>query len=408
MKVLFSRGNDGKVRFFSAKAVIMEDTREVFVEKTWGILDGAVQKASYPVSSKNVGKRNYTTPFQQAVKEIKSIRQKKMDEGYKTLEDLGIDAESPSWKIQVDLKLPTQQLDGEGRVKPMLLYEARTEHFPKEPSQRKKAKRKDVHYPCQVQPKLDGVCTIATPGNVLSTRGGKDRHTPKGQKWDDIVPHIVSELTFLWKKLKERGIKDYIFHGEIYKHGLTLQEIQKANKKANNDSKTMEFHIFDVVEPEVKQLDRLKMLREVKDLAIAWNLKYVKFITSNTAFDESDIIRLETYWLKHNYEGIIIRHNDGEYKIGGRSKDVLKMVRMDKSEFLVVGVAPLDKDPTMGKFICAFGEKRFYITPGKGYTHEDRRDIILNPHNYINKMIPVIHRGYTDDGLPRIATSPKK
>lgn len=420
METLYQKNQKGSIQVF--KVIVKAITEQVIengitfpvitvsIIKTWGQLDGKMQTQTREIKGKNIGKSNFTTPTQQAVKEAKAIQQKKKDEGYKSLSQLNIDKEDNpmTWKTLLEAYLPAVETDGEGRVKPMLLYEARTENFPKELSQRKKAKRKDVKYPCTVQVKMDGVCTIATPGNVLSTRGGKDRHTPKGQKWDDIVPHIVSELTFLWKKLKEKGIKDYIFHGEVYKHGLTLQEIQKANKKANKDSKNMEFNIFDIVAPEIYQLDRLKVLTEISQIAGECNLKYIKFIPYHIVRSEKDIFNLENKYLDLNYEGIIIRHNDGKYKIGGRSKDVLKMVRMDKSYFFVVGVEPLEKDPTMGKFVCKHKENVFYITPGKGYNHQDRRDLILNPHNYINKMIPVIHRGYTDDGIPRIATSPKE
>lgn len=418
MRTLYQKDSKGKIREFRVTVYSYIDTKiendieinyqRAFVTKVYGILGGKMQKKTTEVFSKNKGKKNYTSPANQASNEAHAIWQKKKDAGYKTLRDLGIyKSDNPeSWMMLLDGYLSTTKVDGEGRIKPMLLYEARTESFP-EGVTRKNAKRKDVKYPCLVDRKIDGVCTIAIPGNVLSTRGGKDRLTPKGQRWDDIVPQVVSELIFLWKKLKEAGLKAYTFHGEMYKHGLTLQEIQKANKKANPNSKLMELYIFDIVDENLDQVQRKDILRKYHELALAWNLKHVKFVESDTAYDEEDILRLEKYWLKHKYEGLVIRNLRGMYKIGGRSKDVLKMVRMDESVYEVIGIEPLDKEPSMGKFICEAHNKTFFITPGKGYNHADRKDLINNPQKYIGTRIPVTHRGYTDDGLPRIATSPK-
>ena len=89
----------------------------------------------------------------------------------------------------------------------------------------------------------------------------------------------------------------------MYKHGLTLQEIQKANKKANPNSKLMELYIFDIVDENLDQVQRKDILGKYRELALAWNLKHVKFVESDTAYDEGDILRLEKYWLKHEYEG---------------------------------------------------------------------------------------------------------
>tara|TARA_R110000824_G_scaffold189012_1_gene370415 strand:- start:14622 stop:15893 length:1272 start_codon:yes stop_codon:yes gene_type:complete len=416
---LYKFNLQGKILYF--KVGTYQDTSDFTkanIKRSWGHLDGIPTIQTTSVKGKNIGRSNATSACGQAIKEATALWKKKKGEGYKSLVDLGFTGNNDQQALRTILEnnLPKTQRDGGGRVKPMLLYEARTPFFPKDVVLRKKAKRKDVTFPCIGEFKYDGVCTIATPGFnlltdvqcTLSTRSGKDRHTPKGQKWDAIVPHIVEQLQDVWRVLELHDMFCYTFHGETYKHGLTLQEIQKANKKVNNDSSSMELYIFDIVNEELDMVARRDIMRTMAELIeTEANAPNVHFVLGEVIYDEDSMFVLEKRALKAKYEGFILRHFRGMYRIGGRSVDVLKGVRMDKSEYMVHDIVPMDKAPDMGKFVCNHAGKPFFVTPGKGYSHALRRKLLKNKWDYINTVITVYHRGFTDDGLPRIATAPK-
>ncbi len=424
---LYKYNNNGKIQIFIVGSKVNDlDYNKATVERQWGELGGTITPKSTPVKGKNIGKSNATSAYGQASKDAQSLWKKKKGEGYKSLMDLGWNShesgvlEPQDLKMFLEVNLNKSQLDGDGRVKPMLLNEVLTVNFPKDEALRAKAKRKELKFPCIVDYKRDGVCTIASPsdpkgsvgGCVLSTRSGKDRHTPKGQKWDDIVPHLVEQLHNVWNALAEAGIETYDFHGETYKHGLTLQEIQKANKKVNHHSSSMELFIFDIVDEDLNMEDRRSYMQEMQQIVLANTTAHnIHFIIGELVHNEEELFAIEKRALAALYEGLVGRHLDGMYKIGGRSNDVLKMVRMDKSTVRVINIVPMDKAPDMGKFLCIYGNRTvpFHVTPGKGYDHKSRRELLSNKDEWYGKgrTITIYHRGLTDDGLPRIATAPK-
>jgi hypothetical protein len=73
-------------------------------------------------------------------------------------------------------------------------------------------RKHDIHFPCYVQPKLNGVRCIYQGGKFIS-RKGKEYTT---------LNHLVKELEAI-------GIP--IPDGEIYIHGATFQEIVRMVKK---------------------------------------------------------------------------------------------------------------------------------------------------------------------------------
>lgn len=410
---LFKRDVKGKIRVFYI-AVYRTLATYATIHTKAGVYDGTlVENERILKTGKNIGKKNATSAYEQAVKEAKSDFKKKKTGGYQTLRELGWDEEMISVTTKLEflkLKLPDIAQDGDGRIKPMLLKKARTPNFPVDVDERKDKKRVDVEFPIIADIKRDGVCTLAIPTLGLSTRGGKDRLTPKGEKWNAIVPQIVSELHWLWKKLEDLGMPMYTFHGETYLHGKTLQDIQKANKKRNIDSGNMMLYIFDIVELNMSMSSRRYRLKQVQEVAKSYGLKYIRFELGTKIGNEKDLFEFEDSVIDQGYEGVVVRNPAGTYVPAGYSKDVLKMVRMDENEFKIVGVEPMIKAPDQGMFICSIPIKFFdgvqdvvfKVVPQ--FDHSERRAMIVNPEKYIGKMLTCIHRGYTDSGIPRIAT----
>ncbi|PHS35668.1 MAG: hypothetical protein COA82_03395 [Alkaliphilus sp.] len=377
-----------------------------------------------PVVGKNIGKSNETTPEKQALLEAESEYLSQKDKGYVSLPDLGVEyvwienvgahymyegvKYIPVRRVinELLLKLLSPlKMDATGRIKPMILHHGRLPSYTKGSKMYKKSK--EIKFPCILQPKIDGVCALVDNAVGLTTRGGKDRLTPGGDSWNDICPIIVNAVKAL--------NLDYILHGEMYIPGETLQEITKANKKAYPKSILMELHVFDVAIPDMEQSARIRELVRLQEkIDIAELNAYIKVVPSMRAMNMDDLLKFENVCLQSGYEGIVVRHNSGMYEAGVRSKDVLKIVRFDSCEVLLLDIVPMVKEPSQGLFVVRYsfttkpnnlsGYKDFSLTPSC-FTHDERVEMLANKEGYIGKYVTIEHRGFTDANVPRIATA---
>ena len=173
---------NGKTKVWSIQ--VTEENGRGIIQTTRGFLGGKMQVNKKVISEgKNVGKKNETTPFQQAVLESQSAWTKMKENGY-YLQQQGLQQQQPnpivSNKKEIDEKAPL----------PMLAHDYNK-------------RGKSAKFPCFVQPKLDGVRAVGSNG--LFSRARK----PFAH-----LTHIVNELP--------SGI---ILDGELYTNKLTFQEI---------------------------------------------------------------------------------------------------------------------------------------------------------------------------------------
>src|ERR1700722_77162 len=105
------------------------------------------------------------------------------------------------------------------------------------------------HFPCFLQPKLNGVRALAhheSSGFVMQSRDEK--------LWSyAVLGHIMDELSaFLVEAQKLFGQSwNPIFDGELYVHGWRLGDINSAiavkRLEPTVKTKNVEFHIFDTI-----------------------------------------------------------------------------------------------------------------------------------------------------------------
>jgi ATP-dependent DNA ligase len=104
--------------------------------------------------------------------------------------------------------------------------------------------------------------------------------------------------------------------------------------------------------------------------------------------------------MAHGYEGLVLRHTDGEYAIGKRSPDLFKYKEFQDKECKIVDVWE-DKNGN-AMFTCLFdhtnAESSFNCTPKR--SHEERKLILKNKEDYIGKWLTVKYQDLTDDNLP--------
>ena len=320
----------------------------------YGQIGGKMQDARTTAIGKNIGKKNETSPVEQAILEAKAKHKKRLDGKYSlTIED-----------AKKEVFLPMLAGDFE--------------------------KRKDkVTYPVDVQPKLDGVrCIAYWDGDAvkLMSRGGK--------QWE-CCQHIIDEL---------EGVlpKDWVLDGELYIHGSTFQEITKLVKKLRPESVNVQFHVYDMprtYEDFKYWEERYDVLAEFKDMA--QDCKSVTVVDTYQAKSEDEVYQLQSEYLEDGYEGAIVREADGEYRFGYRSRSLLKVKNFMDEEYLIAGFTT-----GVGRFdgsvvwVCMTEDGQTFKVVPQG-TMEERQEAYQNADKNIGDWLKVKFFELTDGGIPR-------
>ena len=89
--VLFKRNINGKVMYWKGSVISAEGNVEnCRLKYTYGELntDNPIVTYSDKIKCKNIGKKNETTPYQQAANELKSVYNRQIKKGYKSLDTI--------------------------------------------------------------------------------------------------------------------------------------------------------------------------------------------------------------------------------------------------------------------------------------------------------------------------------
>lgn len=351
-ETLYHQGRKGAI--YSWK--IYTEGNEICTE--YGQIDGKKQLERKPVQGKNIGKSNETTPQAQAESEAASKHRHKLERKYSTTVEA---AKDPVFL-------------------PMLA------------NSWEKCKKK-VTYPVSVQRKLDGVrCMAFWHGDSvkLLSRGGKE--------WK--IPHIAGELE---KFLPE----DLVFDGEIYIHGMLLQDINKLVKKHRpgpEGSERLEYWVYDCFkmgETEMVWDERGSILSQI---GINKNHERNKVCINGkgwVANSEEEIIRFQQQFIKDGYEGAIVRCLDGDYNLGHRSRKLLKVKSFLDEEFKVIGFTHGEgRASKCVIWICETKEgKEFNVFP-RG-TFEERENWLEHGDDYVGKMLNIRFSHWSEENKPQ-------
>jgi len=349
-KELYSKGKKNEIRYWH----IWTEGADIVTEH--GQLEGKLQVSRKSAKAKNIGKANETTPEEQAVLQAESMYKKQIDKGY----------------------FPTVE---EARTQVVLLPML-ADKFDN--------KKHLISYPCITQPKLDGLrCLIYWEnGRIkLLSRGGKE--------YD--VQHIAEAC----EKLLPEG---RIFDGEIYLHGTPLQDINSLVKRPQEDSKKLEYWIYDSFLPGKLWLswkDRFAYLKDelypkLEDLK--GPLKKVPWAWTT---HEGQVRPFEDEFKQHGFEGAIVRDFRGTYEAGNRSSYLLKVKSFIDEEFPIVGYREGE-----GKFkgcviwVCETPEGSTFDVVPKG-TLEQKAEWFKDGESYIGKQLKIQFFAYTKERKPQ-------
>ena len=325
---------------------------------------------------KNLGKKNETNPFEQAVKEATSKWSNKLKaKGYVKefnviLDDCNnVTDKKKSKKCNSDINYET--------VRPML-------------AQTYEKSKKHIIYPCYVQPKLDGIRCIAYKddnGIQLMSRQGKQ------------FPH----LDHIRKSLENIEFKGF-FDGELFTRNLEFQEISGIVRKEKikpddlKKSKLIEYHIYDIFHedfPDMSFHDRFNSLHQLIPQS-----KYLVEVETFICNTEEDMLNKYSDYTDQDYEGIMIRNCKGKYKLKYRSNDLIKLKPFQDSEFKIISFKDgVGREKGCVIWICDNGKGEEFNVKPKG-TLEERSTLYKNGKKYIGKLLTVRYQELIND-IPR-------
>jgi len=362
---LYDTAKTGKTKVWSVKVETRGSVAVILTSH--GYIDGKIQTTEREVSiGKNIGKKNETTPLQQAINEAQSDWNKKTErEGYKTsiektVETLSHVAGSNSAAAVVS-DLP----------RPMLAH----------PLDKRGAK-----YPCYAQRKLDGVRCLG-----ISKKGMYSRNALPFQHLD----HIQTDVDLL--------PPGTILDGEVYSDTVKFQAlvglVKKKTLTKEDEALAPQLYlcVYDIIMPGT-YTERKAALEAI----FAKNtFRHLRLLPTVECASVEDVKRLHAEYVAEGYEGLILRNKAGVYNVGNRSADLLKYKEFLDEEFTITGHT-VGEGVEAGCVIwtCVTKEGLPFSVRPRG-THEDRQNALTTAYAQIGKKITVRFQEWTNDKKPR-------
>lgn len=355
----------GKAKIWSIR-VFQRDLSAV-IETSHGYLGGKIQVNEKVITTgKNIGKKNETTPLQQAESEARAAWIKKKESGY--TEQSGASA-----AVSTSDAVPTRGKGIDADVPlPMLAHEYQK-------------RGKGFVFPCYVQPKLDGTRAVGMPGKGIFSRL---------RKTFPHMGHILGELAQL--------PEDLILDGELYTNELTFQEIvglvKKETLKAGDAEKQLKikYHVYDLIAS--RPYEARKGMLEA--LFASRRFQHLVLVPTSRCESEAQMKQQHNAYVADGFEGIMLRAPSGDYK-HSRSADLLKYKEFFDAEYEVVGFKEGEgQEKGCVLWMCRTEEGRTFHCRPRG-TRESRMELFQNGSEYVGKKLTIRFQELTDEGLPR-------
>jgi len=284
---LYGRASTGKIKEWQVGYVVCGEVVVIH-----GQQGGKMQIQSYVVEQKNIGKANETSLAEQAQSEAQS-----------------------RWNKQIKKDYREKVLDIPVSVLPNL-------------ASKYQDKAHKVEWPCHALVKLDGVrCTIyLKDGEVFFQSRGGDPYPVIQRIADDLMEQVFNDRPLVH------------VDGELYKHGMFLEDIVSAVKKHNEDTPKLVFCIFDLIDPECDHAHQTWDYRYFDYLHTFRTTPNIELVFAETVNNEEEAFKLHDEWVKEGYEGLILRNLKGVHTFGQRTIDFIKYKVRQDAEFRVVAM----------------------------------------------------------------------
>lgn len=232
---------------------------------------------------------------------------------------------------------------------------------------------------CYVQRKYDGHRCLITMHNgtaIAYSRGGK---------LITSINHILDEITGAGR-LEEGETID----GELYVHGMALQDISSLVRTQKNQSPRLVYHCYDLVSEDTFPV-RLNIIQGKME-----RMKHSLAVETFHINKENEIFNLFNKFRDAGYEGAIVRWGQSGYQDGKRVKYLMKVKDFIREEFKVKNIIPSSEG--MARLVCNSRGGEFNVFAHG--THVQKREILINKEKYIGRYITVEFASYTNSGKP--------
>ena len=359
---LFTKSKAEKTQFWEVE--VLRQGQAALIRVSYGYQGGStVANEKEITKGKNIGRKNETTPYEQALLDAKSAWDKKVTDGY---------AESVE-KAQVPSMVSNSAIAAHETISPMLAQDYHKQG-------------KKIVFPCYVQAKLDGVRSIFHKG-VLTSRNGKGFSG---------LEHILAELAPATKE----GL---ILDGEVYSTTLSFQQFvglvkkKKFTAEDKEQLKNVNLWVYDCVNNKPFE----QRLETLKEFFGKHKFTHVHLLPTEECAAREDLKGFHDKYVKEGNEGLIVRNKQGMYQLGARSYDLQKYKEFEDAEYEVAGFTEgQGLEEGLVIWICKTAKGQTFNVRPRG-THEDRAALFKVAKNYVGKQLTVRYQELTEDGIPR-------
>ncbi len=334
---------------------------QVVMVTTFGLQDGKKQELREVIlQGKNAGKRNATTPYQQACAEAES-----------------------RWNKQKDRKGYGLSADESAAVRSILpmLAHVYEDH----------AKKVDWGT-AFAQPKLNGFRCLAHVDPTGTVRLMSRENQPLAAL-QDTVGRAVAAVKF-----HARGMDgSFILDGELYCHGMSLNQISSACKRKSELTEKIQYHVYDALLGDANFETRSLFTR---DFVRASGSELLVPVETVKVRSEQDLMHCQGEFLERGFEGAMLRYGGSGYQAGKRSDRLLKVKTFQDAEFEVVdfkmGRGKFEGVPS---FTCVTPAGHEFDVAAGG-TMEEKRALGATARELVGKAITVKFFEYTKTAEP--------
>ena len=257
--------------------------------------------------------------------------------------------------------------------------------------------------PYFVQPKLNGVRALYHLGRMQS-RGLSNE---EGKLWHgSVVAHITSELD----RIVPHG---WLLDGEMYLHGLSLQQINSAIavKRIAPSTKTtsIQYHVFDIIDTNSLHLpfmERARLLETLREKLVIHQARSVAVVPTTLIDREGLDNTLYATLRSQGYEGIMYRDPSAPYgfaeKCGNKEnrwRYLLKRKGWEDGEFEILGFElTTGEKGNQGFQLTAQAPNGKSFNIGSGLSHAEQ--LHYAQHQPIGQLVKVRFEMLSDTGIP--------
>lgn len=194
--------------------------------------------------------------------------------------------------------------------------------------------------------------------------------------------------------------------GELYVHGWPQEKINGvtgATVNRHEEFYLVEAHIFDLAVDGGVQVERTEVLETMRPL-----IRHPLYLAENVHSDKSDWIKVCSQFLEEGYEGAILRHPRGRYRVQNpayRSPQLLKYKPTERDTYEIVGYKEGTErlKNSLGSILVQphDGGTRFYVGTGAVFTDYNRKRLWQKKDTLVGKQLVVKHEPIeTVGGIP--------